>query len=782
MSLARSTEYNHVIRQVVNATGVQNASEISVRFAPQYQQIVFHQVSILRDGKPIDQLKNNRIKVIQDEDEAQNFIYHGMKRAYITLMDVQPGDRIEYSYSLEGFNPVFGRRYSGDFFFNGFTPFANYFISILTPAGHTLRIRSFNGARQPQLTHLGGTDLYSWSNPAIDFTETKAAVPSWYTHAPYVNVTEFADWSEVVDWGLGTFKDYRFPLPEQLVKRMAGWRMEAGGNKDRFVNLALRYVQDHIRYLGLEIGTNTHEPRAPSAVCATGFGDCKDKALLLVTILRKENIDASVALLNTTDRATMKEVQPAPNRFDHAIVALKRDSGYFFIDPTISLQRGELTDSYLPDYGFALVLKPGEKDLRPVNQSRRSEVTVTEFADVSGSGKGKFTVSTVYQGGPADNARSNFSGNGLKALGESFTGYYSKTYDGIEMVTSPEITDDSLKNEMIIREDYELPHPWEKQNQGRPAFAVYIKSIDERLPDVPADAGKTPLALRYPQTVRFTMKLKLPEKFDEKFEPVHIKNASYQFDFTQETSGDSLLYKYFLKTFRDNIPAADAAQFKKDYGNISDVLNFRFTRGSGGSGPAGPPEMPATWNWINLWIALGFGVCFSALFRYFNQQSPLMEGLSANRPLGGWTLVLGITMCLRLVVQAIFFYREHYFQPQVWDALYRTGGDRVLTIYVMEMMQALWSILGLGALIYWFFNRRNIFPLLFSYQLAVLILFQLATAVLSYLLETDKLNGTRNHQWTALMQTALYSAIWITYLHRSERARQTFVLPLTADR
>ncbi len=621
VNLGCNTEYTHVIRKVVNATGVQNASEISVHFAPQFQHLVFHQAVIVRNGKVIDQLKRDRIKVVHEEAEAEKFIYQGIKRAYITLLDVQPGDRIEYAYSLEGFNPVFGRRYSGDYFFNGFTPYANYFISILAPAGRSLKIKTFNGATQPESFTSGNLTVYRWSNPAIDLTDSKAETPSWYTHAPYACVTEFDGWKEVVDWGLETFNQYRFSLPASMEKRIAGWREQSAGDRDLLAALALRFVQDRIRYLGLEIGSNTHKPRDPSAVCLSGFGDCKDKALLLATILRHENIEAYVALLNTTDRWMLNQSLAAPNQFDHAIVAIKRDSGYFFVDPTISLQRGGLVNSFVPPYGYALVLKPGEKGLEAVNQPLISKAEITESLDVASGRKGKFSVKTVYTGAPADAARSNFAGSSLKALGESFTDYYSKTYEGIEMMSVPEMKDDSGKNEMTILESYLIPHPWQKENKGRPAFNTYVKSIDERLPAVPSDPGKTPLALRYPQTVSYTLKLKMPEEFSTDFEPVHIKNASYQFDFSQQQgSGNTLVYKYYLKTFRDHIPAGEVVQFKEDYARIADCLSFRFTRGDDVLSPLPTSPAPA-WNWILTWISFGLLVCITAVFRYYNQRS-----------------------------------------------------------------------------------------------------------------------------------------------------------------
>jgi len=48
--LSSQTTYTHLIRHIVNETGVQNASEISVSFAPEYQQVIFHKLMVIRNG------------------------------------------------------------------------------------------------------------------------------------------------------------------------------------------------------------------------------------------------------------------------------------------------------------------------------------------------------------------------------------------------------------------------------------------------------------------------------------------------------------------------------------------------------------------------------------------------------------------------------------------------------------------------------------------------------------------------------------------------------------
>src|SRR6195256_6731644 len=72
VNLINSTEYFHFIRHIVNESGVQNASEVSVSFSPEFQQVIFHKLIIVRNGELINELNASQIKVVQEETDASD--------------------------------------------------------------------------------------------------------------------------------------------------------------------------------------------------------------------------------------------------------------------------------------------------------------------------------------------------------------------------------------------------------------------------------------------------------------------------------------------------------------------------------------------------------------------------------------------------------------------------------------------------------------------------------------------------------------------------------------
>ena len=74
------------------------------------------------------------------------------------------------------------------------------------------------------------------------------------------------------------------------------------------------------RYVGLEFGIHGYKPYKVTQVLARRFGDCKDKASLMVALLREVGIDAELVLVRTR-RGGRIDAEPASLAvFDHAIV------------------------------------------------------------------------------------------------------------------------------------------------------------------------------------------------------------------------------------------------------------------------------------------------------------------------------------------------------------------------------------------------------------------------------------------------------------------------------
>jgi hypothetical protein len=122
-------------------------------------------------------------------------------------------------------------------------------------------------------------------------------------------------------------------------------------------------VQREVRTVAVERRDGWYLPAPPSAVLARGWGDCKDKAVLLAGLLAEAGIEAHLALVDSSPGGSIDPAFPRLSAFDHLIVAVAERSlgasreGWTFVDPALPPQSDALHP--LVPGRHALVLRAG---------------------------------------------------------------------------------------------------------------------------------------------------------------------------------------------------------------------------------------------------------------------------------------------------------------------------------------------------------------------------------------------------------------------------------------
>lgn len=99
------------------------------------------------------------------------------------------------------------------------------------------------------------------------------------------------------------------------------------------INALLNWVQNNIRYVAFEYGSQGFKPDEAQAVIRKKYGDCKGMSNLLKCLLIAEGFDARLVWINTTELGR-EWILPIPSA-DHMICALKYNNEYHFLDPTV---------------------------------------------------------------------------------------------------------------------------------------------------------------------------------------------------------------------------------------------------------------------------------------------------------------------------------------------------------------------------------------------------------------------------------------------------------------
>src|SRR5262249_52028970 len=284
----------------------------------------------------------------------------GKRTALLVLDDVRIGDVVEYVYTIRGRHPVLGAQYAAEYPLQYPAPLERLHRRLLWPADKTIWFREHDTEQNPLIRPCPGGREYVWTASHLAPFPLDDDAPAWFYDGPRVQVSTFTDWGEVARWGAALF---RAPttLSHALRAKITEIQEEHSSMHEQTI-AAIRFVQDEIRYQGIEAGSGSMRPTPPDVVLARRYGDCKDKTLLLATLLPALGTPADVALVDHSGGHDLPFMHPSPILFDHAIVRIP--GGPFWIDATRSLQRGgALARMAQPDYGWALVLRDDTQGL-----------------------------------------------------------------------------------------------------------------------------------------------------------------------------------------------------------------------------------------------------------------------------------------------------------------------------------------------------------------------------------------------------------------------------------
>jgi hypothetical protein len=556
---ANVDEYFRHVRRVLTPAGVQSASQLDIDFDPSYQQLVLHDVALIRGGQRIEELARDEVRIIEKEENAKDQIYDGQLTAVLFLKDVRPGDVIDYSWSLNGSNPILGGRYADEFDFGEHVPMRLMRHRVVWPAGRTLHT-----SKPGRVEHQGAEDVYTWERRNVAATDAEDSTPDWYDPWETVQVTEYSSWSEVAKWAEAPF------TPDEasraaVSKRADEIRASNRGREARIV-AAIRYVQDDIRYLGIEMGRGSHEPRQPAVVMAQRYGDCKDKAFLLTGLLRELGLEAYPAFVNTKLHKRLDDYLPSPFLFDHVITEVIDGGKTYWIDGTLSEQGGSLSTIETPSDERALIVRTSTKALTPIVIHAHGNVRVEEVISTDNQ-RMTLAVTSTYSGHEADDVRSRLASESLADITKSHLNRYAADHPRIEAQGQPSIEDDRARNVVVLRERYTIHDLWKNGS-----WTYYPRAVEQHLSRPETLVRSMPLAVDYPLDVteRLIIRGGANARVDENDNV--LDGPALHFE-QHVRPGHDLVITTTLQSTRDAVPVAAVPDHLAALNDIRDSLD-----------------------------------------------------------------------------------------------------------------------------------------------------------------------------------------------------------------
>ena len=571
--------FQHYAEHIVNQNGLEENSQINISYDPAYEKLQLHSLHLIRNGKPIDKTVTAAMKILQREDEMSNLIYNGEHTLNIILDDVRVGDTIEYSFTRFGSNPVYRNIFGFSHNLNWSVPVGQLQLRILwdKPSKLYYKLHNTDQTVAEQDTPYGRE--YRLVARNIQPLHKDASTPDWFDPWSSVSFSEMKNWQEVARWGLGLY-DSVWQSNAELDAIVTDIKHKAASDEER-ISQALLFVQNEIRYLGIELGENSHRPSAAFETLQLRYGDCKDKTVLLITMLRQMGIDAHPALVNTDLSHTLANELPGSRVFDHVITYVTHNDKTWWLDPTRTYQHGEVEFIHQPDFGMALVLREQTTTLQAMNPNNVHfglEITDRFVLDQDTLKPITFTTTSTYSGWNAENQRNRLASLGKAKLQKQYLEFFQYYYPQIQVDQEITIEDNQLQNQLLISEFYQINDFWhDNADKRRFTTSFYANAISSYLdlPDEPT--RRHPLYLTHPQRIDQTIEITLGDKdwhFDDETFTEENPFFSFRFQCQFDPSAKLLLLKYSYAANADHVPAAAYPQYLEALHKVQDYLSY----------------------------------------------------------------------------------------------------------------------------------------------------------------------------------------------------------------
>ncbi len=333
------------------------------------------------------------------------------------------GNIVGYEYEIEE-RPYF---LQDIWYFQGNDPVREAHYSLNLPAGWEFKASWLNHADATPTQ--SGTNSWQWSVSDVKAIREEPLMPSmegvqgqmilsfFSSGAPVSNIT--ANWNAMGKWYADLVRE-RMEASPAIKEEVA--TLTASKTTLPKMQAIAEFVQNDIRYVAIELGIGGLQPHAASDVFSHRYGDCKDKATLMRSMLHEIGVESYHVIINDR-RGTVTGDMPAHNGFNHAITAIKLPDGLddpslvavlvdpkvgriLFFDPTNELiPFGQLPGYLQANYGLLVTPDGGELIKLPQQPTNMNSIQRTAVLTLDPGGTLKGEVKEVRLGERASSER-----------------------------------------------------------------------------------------------------------------------------------------------------------------------------------------------------------------------------------------------------------------------------------------------------------------------------------------------------------------------------------------
>ncbi len=566
----------HFIVRILNERGKKDFSEVEIDYDSTYEKVeIIYAKTIKPDGEAVFAGD----KDIRDVSKYLNFpLYSNARVKIVSMPEVSIGSVIEYKAKIKRTELINKKDLILKYRLQEREPVLKANFEIIVPQDREIYTKiineeynRFQAELSPKIFKRDTKKIYRYEFRDIPQITPESNLPPFTQINTIIKFSTFKSWDEIYQWWWNLAKDK--VGSDENIKRKVSELTENKTSLREMVRAIYNFVAQDIRYVAVAYGQAGYTPHKATDIFMNKYGDCKDKTILLISMLNEIGVEAYPVLIGTEDYYNLEEDFPTLV-FNHCIAAVKIGDQIQFVDPTCEVCS---FDNLPRDDQERKVLLFGEEGYEilqtplyfPTQNSveYQMKIKVDENEEVFGERVVK-TYGEFDQG-----QRLWLKYTPPKLIEESLKKKVSNFCVEADLLSYEIENLKDLDKNITLRYNFKGKDYFTRAGNLR-VLPVYAK-IDTSL--VATKERVYPLDLGLPEQIKEEIEIEIPSHFKVKYIPLSVKEESEWMDFNveYELKENKIYFRKTQTTKKRRILESEYSQFKEFIERLAFLVNER---------------------------------------------------------------------------------------------------------------------------------------------------------------------------------------------------------------
>ncbi|KAA2243133.1 DUF3857 domain-containing protein [Chitinophaga agrisoli] len=355
----------HYVITILDGNGEDNA-HLLVPYDKLREIRAIHGVLYDADGKSVKKLKQGYLEdigltdgfSIATDDRAKKYAFYHSTFPYT----------VEFEVTM---------RYNNTYIFPDWVPqgqrdlaVEQSRISVSVPANYKLRYRAFHYQGEPRIATEKENRIYTWEAKGMKARTDEVFAPGWNTCTTAVWLAPSDFEMEAYKGNMNSWEEYgkfmyqlnkdRDQLPE-AAKQTVHQLTDGVSDPRQKIKILYRYLQEHTRYISIQLGIGGWQTFDATAVAAKGYGDCKALSNYMCAMLKEAGITGYCTLVKSGNGRTDMEQDFPSNQFNHVIACVPMGKDTTWLECTSQLLPAGYLGSFTANRPVLIITEKGGK-------------------------------------------------------------------------------------------------------------------------------------------------------------------------------------------------------------------------------------------------------------------------------------------------------------------------------------------------------------------------------------------------------------------------------------